>query len=144
MNTRMSRRVLAFGAAFAATTALTTTSALASTPAATTTCPWTASNGTNLGTVICGYGTSLVYFPNGTAEGFAVGTSHAVWTAWNNTSGKWSEESMGGSAYSAVTVKSSDGWSVEITYQDASDTTHCDFRGSTQSSGWSGWSTGDC
>lgn len=165
MKIRMSLVVPAFAAAVAAA-GLTVTPALASTsapatasrPAITaaqgtarptaaqpaTNCPWTASNGQKLGTIICEYGISLVPFPNGTEEAFAVGTSHAVWTAWDNTSGNWSEESMGGLAYSAVTVKAHNGWSVEITVQSSSGGTYCNYRGGSQDSGWSGWSSGDC
>lgn len=157
----MSGRVLAFAAAVAATVTLTTTSALASTsaPAATphpsvitaqgaaqpaADCSRYATNGKLLGTIICGYGVSYAYFPNGTQEEFVVGTSHAVWTAWNNTSGSWSEKSMGGLAYSAVTVKKQSGYALEITVLSSSGGTYCNFRGGLVNSGWSGWSSGDC
>ena len=153
MKKSMTRRVSALAAAAVAMVALTASPALASPSARATplralsVCFWWSPNGYFLGNIICEYGDNSVGFPNGTEEDFAVGTSHAVWTAWNNGQnggGTWFTQSMGGSAYSSVQVVFQNGWQVEIAMQDSRGITHCDFRGGTQNSGWSGWRTSGC
>lgn len=171
MKIRMSRTALTFAAAIAAAVTLTTTPALASTPAPAATshssvitpqshyppgitehgvaqpatnCPWITNSGVIVpGTIICEYGDSSVIFPNGTEEDFAVGTSHAVWTAWDNLSGNWDTKSMGGpGAFSEVQILRTGGWNVEIAVNTSSNIRVCDNRGNSPSAGWSGW--GSC
>jgi hypothetical protein len=128
-------------AALASTPTPATTQLTAAQPA--TDCTWFASNGTNLGTIICEYGHTddPELFPNGTLESFAIGTSHAVYTAWADTSGNWHTTSLGGYATSGVTVRQS-GWALEILVKGQNGGTYCKFRGDTQTSGWSSdWST---
>jgi hypothetical protein len=170
MKMRMSRALLGIAALAAPTVLLTATPTLASTSAPAiaprfsvtathgttrpdaarpaTDCEWefTVGNVTYaLGTIICEYGSVLVKFPNGSYEDFAVGTSHAVWTAWGSAgSDNWDTKSMGGSAYSPVTIVSHNGWAMEISILSSTPTKYCDLRGSSQSSGWSGWSPQLC
>lgn len=171
MKMRMSRAVPALAAAVVTTVTLAATPALASTSApaptprpsavtalptaaqpATTNCDWYSPAGygtrTYLGTIICDYGTNRIplSFPNGTVEVFAIGTSHAIWTAWDNTSGGWSRASMGGLAYSGVTIyqNNQNPWILEITVYSSSGGLYCNFRGGTPSSGWSGWTSHGC
>jgi hypothetical protein len=156
----MPRTLLGVAATVTATVMLTATPALASTAPTNSlvqqgsTCNWSASYSLDgggllsietLGTVICNYGaTPFIEFPNGTWETFAVGTSHAIWTAWVNSAGGWAEQSMGGLAYSPVTVVEHDGYEVEISVLSSSGGKYCNFRGDTASSGWSGWSSTSC
>lgn len=160
MKMIMSRALLGAAAAVTATVMLTATPALASTAPTNSlvqqgsTCNWSAQyyvssggyySAAGLGTVICSYGaTPFIEFPNGVWETFAVGTSHAIWTAWVNSSGDWEETSMGGLAYSPVTVVQQDGYEVEISVLSSSGGEYCNFRGDTASSGWSGWSSTSC
>jgi hypothetical protein len=149
MKSRMTRMVLAFAAVFAATVTLTTTSALASTPAPAaaqpaTSCPWFSppigSNITYLGTIICEYQPlPTVGLPNNTLETFAVGTSHAVWTAWSNTSGSWDTASLGGLGYSAPWIVAHNGWGLTLGVSSASGGHYCDNRADSPSGGWTGW-----
>lgn len=172
MKIRMSRTILTVAAAIAATVTLATAPALASTSApalhpsaitvdgaarpaaaqAENTCYWYGQNPngslTLLGVVLCdgAYGSGVsraVTFPNGTEEVFAVGTSHAVWTAWTDTSGGWHRQALGGSAYSSVTVKqnASNGWELTIVVSSSSGQHMCLNRGGTASSGWGSWFT---
>jgi hypothetical protein len=159
----MSRAVLTLAAAAAAAVALTAAPALASTPAPTapplasvtaapgttrpaaaqpelTDCPWTF-HGVNVGTYICQYGTVTIpdFFPNGTYQGFAVGTSHAIWTAWTDPSGGVHRQSLGGYADSGVSVFYQVGWALVIDVTGKDGGTWCDDRGSAPSSGWGGW-----
>jgi hypothetical protein len=146
--------MLAFAAAITATVTLTAAPALASTaqgetrPAAEqpalTDCSWYGdANGVQvfLGTVICEYGdpSFQVSLPNGTVESFAVGTSHAVWTGWDNTSHVWNKASLGGSAYSNVWLVQQNGWSMTIAVSNSSGQHVCVNRGNTASSGWGSW-----
>jgi hypothetical protein len=145
----MTRMALAFAAVFAATVTLTTTSALASTPAPAaaqpaTSCTWFSPsvNGvvTDLGTIICEYEPlPLVEFPNGTVTTFAVGTSHAVYTAWTNTSGSWDTASLGGLGYSAPWIVAHNGWGLTLGVSSASGGHYCDNRADSPSGGWTGW-----
>jgi hypothetical protein len=149
MKMRMSRAVLAFAAAVAATLTLTATPALASTSAPATDCGWFSPQGigteTYLGTIICdpGYTTlPAVYFKaDGTWEEFAIGTSHAIWTAWDNTSGDWDEASLGGLGYSApwIVAQSADGWGLTIGVSSSSGGHYCDNREDSPSAPWTGW-----
>jgi hypothetical protein len=160
MKTIMSRAVLAVAAAVAATVTLSVTPALASTSApviaahdaqpaaaqADTICGWFSPQGigisTFLGEIICdpGYTTlPAVEFPNGTWEEFAIGTSHAIWTAWDNTSGDWDEASLGGLGYSAPWIVAQDGWGLTIGVSSSSGGHYCDNREDSESSGWTGW-----
>ena len=165
MKARTSCAVFAFGAVIAATVGLTAIPARADTLTTITpspTCngntgPWVVTVIANSsvgqhpetlpGTVICAYGESTAVFPNGTQESFAIGTSHAVWTAWNSSQGgtSWAEESMGGNAISGVTILQGeqDGWFLRIKAQGDGGPTYCNDRGAEGSansaSGWSGW-----
>jgi hypothetical protein len=161
MKTRTSSAVFAFGAVIAAAVGFTAIPAQASTlttisPSPTcngTTGAWIVTNVGNgsgqfpeqlPGTVICKYGETTAVFPNNAEESFAIGTSHAVWTAWNGSAGStsWNEESMGGNAISGVTIQQ-DGWYLHISAQGDGGPTYCNDRGAdgtaTSSSGWSGW-----
>jgi hypothetical protein len=141
----MSRAVLTFAAAFAATVTLAATPALASTPAhaaaqPASDCDWITNNGYDLGTIICEYGVLYVGLPNDTAEMFAVGTSHAVWTAWQaSPGGAWDTKSLGGSAYSYLWLVQQSGWNMTIAYSSSSGQNTCINRGNTASSGWGSW-----
>jgi hypothetical protein len=168
MKMRMSRAVLASAAVVAATVTLTTTPALASSSAPATTpqflvitahgaarptavqpaddCAWYSPPGigtlTYLGTIICGgvyADLPLVEFPNGTYEGFAIGTSHAVWTAWDNTSGAWATASLGGLGYSAPWIVTQNGWGLTLGVSSSSGGHYCDNREDSPSGGWTGW-----
>jgi hypothetical protein len=163
MKMRMSRALLAVAATVAATAMFTTTSASASTPAraitpphpsaitahgaavaqSATDCPWFFNdNGVfvNVGTVICAYQPGpYVEFPNGTEETFAIGTSHAIWTAWNNTSGVVSAASLGGLGYSTPWIVTQSGWGLTLGVSSSSGGHYCDNRGDSESSGWTGW-----
>jgi hypothetical protein len=176
MKVRMSRAVLTFAAAIAATVTFTTTPALASTPvpansdtssSAAVTLPPSAITAhaaarpaaqpatdcawysppligiyTYLGTIICEY-TPLpaAQFPNGTWEVWAIGTSHAVWTAWESTSGAWDTASLGGSGYSAPWIVAQNGWGLTIGVSSSSGRHYCDNRSNSQNGGWTGWFT---
>lgn len=155
MKMRMSRAVLTFAAAIAATVTLAATPALASTPATTlhpsaipahgaaqpaSDCTWISNNGYILGTIICEYGVLYVGLPNDTAEMFAVGTSHAVYTAWQpSPGGAWDTKSLGGSAYSYLWLVQQSGWNMTIAYSSSSGQNTCINRGDTASSGWGSW-----
>jgi len=160
MKTRTSRAVFAFGAVVAAAMGLTAAPAWAGT--LTTIYPGNSCTGTTgdwivtvvdgtyqfpdklAGTIICAYGATTAILPNGSEESFAIGTSHAVWTAWNGSEGSnsWNEESFGGNAISGVTVVQ-DGWYLHISAQGDGGPTYCRNRGAdgtaTSSSGWTGW-----
>ena len=160
MKTTKSCAVFAFGAVIAAAMGLAAIPARASTlttinpsiTCTTTTGQWivtVVSSSGNFpsqipGTVICKYGETTAVFPNDSEESFAIGTSHAVWTAWNGSEGSnsWDEESMGGNAISGVTIQQ-DGWYLHISAQGDGGPTYCNDRGAdgtaTASSGWSGW-----
>ena len=104
-------------------------------------CPW------NGGTLICEYGVSYLGdpYPTGQDEAFGVGTSHAVWTYWDDSNGVWHWSSLGGKVYSPVAVYSYSGnyWNVIIRAVGGDDNDWCDERGGQASansaSGWSGW-----
>ncbi|MCX4549925.1 hypothetical protein OG204_17075 [Streptomyces sp. NBC_01387] len=54
---------------------------------------------------ICEYGVTVQKLPDGTKQEFLVGTDSAVWTRWNNTSGKWTGwQSMGGVVSGRIVV----------------------------------------
>lgn len=168
MKMKMSRAVLACAAAVAATVTLTTTSALASTSAPATTphpsvitahgaarpaavqpatdCAWYTPPGIGatvyLGDIICDAGYTdlpLVQFPNATYEVFAIGTSHAIWTAYNDIYSAWHRASLGGLGYSAPWIVSQHGWALTIGVSSSSGGHYCDNRGDSQSGGWTGW-----
>ena len=170
MRFKSSRAALAVGATLVAATTLTVTPALASTSASAatsrpsavtaydaarpalaqpaTSCTWNSPPGIgnydpDLGTIICEYEPlPVVEFPNGTFETFAVGTSHAVWTAWDNGSGNWTTASLGGpGAYSAPWIVAQNGWGLTLAVSNSSGRHYCDNRGNSQSSGWTGWFT---
>lgn len=160
MKVRMSHTVLACAAAVAATVTLAAAPALARTMAPATTprpalvtahgsvrpaddCPWLViENGVTieLGTVICEYLPGpTVGFPNGTEETFAIGTSHAIWTAWDNTAGTWAEASLGGLGYSAPWIVTQNGWGLTLGVSSSSGGHYCDNREDSPSGGWTGW-----
>lgn len=104
-------------------------------------CSW------NGGTLICDYGISWLgdLYPTGQDEAFGVGTSHAVWTYWDDSRGVWHWTSLGGQLYDAVEVYSYSGnyWNVIIRSVGGDGNFWCDERGSQTSanagSGWSSW-----
>jgi hypothetical protein len=159
LKTRTPRAVFAFGAVAAAAMGLTAAPAWAGTLTTITPGVYCTGNGewivTNYdstgpfpdhisGTIICAYGVSTAVFPNGAEESFAVGTSHAVYTAWNASAGStsWDEESFGGNAISGVTIQQ-DGWYLHISAQGDGGPTYCMDRGAdgtaNSTSGWSSW-----
>lgn len=159
MKTRTPRAVFAFGAVAAAAMGLTAAPAWAGTLTTITPGVYCTGNGewivTNYdstgsfpdhipGTIICAYGVSTAVFPNGAEESFAVGTSHAVYTAWNASAGStlFDEESFGGNAISGVTIQQ-DGWYLHISAQGDGGPTYCMDRGAdgtaSSTSGWTSW-----
>jgi hypothetical protein len=98
----------------------------------------------NGGTYICAYGILGPYtFPNGQVEYWVIGTSHAVWTYYNDVNGAWHWTSLGGYADSGVSLVYFNGWalSIEVIGKDHN-SIYGNDRGDTQFSGWSGWYLG--
>jgi hypothetical protein len=134
MRMKASRTVLAAAAALVAATTLSATPAVAA-PEASGDCNW------NGGTYICADGILGPYtFPTGQVEYWVIGTSHAVWTYWNDVHGGWHWTSLGGYADSGASYVYYSGWAVTIEVIGSNhNSIYCDDRGDTQSSGWGRW-----
>jgi hypothetical protein len=134
MSMKASRIVLAAAAALVAATTLSATPAVAA-PTASGDCNW------NGGTYICADGILGPYtFPTGQVEYWVIGTSHAVWTYWNDVHGGWHWTSLGGYADSGASYVYYSGWAVTIEVIGSNhNSIYCDVRGDAPLSGLSHW-----